>query len=212
MLMPHSLAIPVKGAADSHSGQDGTSLVQASQQGDQDAFALLVQRHQRFVFNLSFRILQDYEDARESTQEAFLLAWQGLPSFRGEARFATWLYRIAYHCCLRQIERRKREQILQTVMEAEQTLKGRKPERQVEEVLEQRERQAAVREQMERLPARYRIVLILRHLQEMSYEEIAEVLTMPVGTVKTRLFRARNLLKERLLAQNLYLRELQEPS
>src|SRR5689334_8072921 len=144
MLMPHSLAIPVKGAADAHSGQDETQLVQASQQGDQDAFALLVQRHQRFVFNLSFRILQDYEDARESTQEAFLLAWQGLPSFRGEARFATWLYRIAYHCCLRQIERRKREQALQTVMEAEQTLKARKPERQVEEVLERRERQAIV--------------------------------------------------------------------
>ncbi len=207
MLMPHSLAIPVKGAADSHSGQDEMQLVQASQQGNQDAFALLVQRHQRFVFNLSFRILQDYEDARESTQEAFLLAWQGLPSFRGEARFATWLYRIAYHCCLRQIERRKQEQALQTVMEAEQTLKGRKPERQVEEILEQRERQAVVREEMERLPTRYRMVLILRHLQEMSYEEIAEVLTLPVGTVKTRLFRARNLLKERLLAQQLYVPE-----
>jgi len=108
---------------------------------------------------------------------------------------------------LRQIERRKQEQALQTVMEAEQTLKGRKPERQVEEILEQRERQAVVREEMERLPTRYRMVLILRHLQEMSYEEIAEVLTLPVGTVKTRLFRARNLLKERLLAQQLYVPE-----
>lgn len=207
MLMPHSQAIPVKAAVDAHSEQDETQLVQASQQGNQDAFALLVQRHQRFVFNLSFRILQDYEDARESTQEAFLLAWQGLPSFRGEARFATWLYRIAYHCCLRQIERRKREQALQRVMEAERILEARKPERQVEEVLEQRERQAVVREEMERLPTRYRMVLILRHLQEMSYEQIAEVLSIPVGTVKTHLFRARNLLKERLLAQQLYVPE-----
>src|SRR5690242_9412924 len=112
MLMPHSQAIPLKSTVDAHSEQDETQLVQASQQGDQDAFALLVYRHQRFVFNVSLLMLQDYEDARESTQETFLLAWQGLPSFRGQACFTTWLYRIAYHCCLRQLERRKRERAL----------------------------------------------------------------------------------------------------
>src|SRR5712691_8716640 len=65
-----------------------------------------------------------YEDAGEVTQEAFLAAWQGLPSFRGEARFPTWLYHIAYHCCLRQLERRKRERDLQAVIQAEQILEG----------------------------------------------------------------------------------------
>jgi len=203
MLMPHSRAVSLPGGITSQSEQDDTQLVKASQQGDQDAFALLVQRHQRCVFNLSLRMLQDYEDASEATQEAFLAAWQGLPSFRGEAHLATWLYRIAYHCCLRQLERRKRERALQTVMQAEQILEGINKEKQVEDALELRERQAIVREQMKQLPARYRMVLMLRHLQEMSYEEIAEVLTMPVGTVKTHLFRARNLLKERLLAQHL---------
>jgi RNA polymerase sigma-70 factor, ECF subfamily len=68
------------------------------------------------------RMLQDYEEASEITQEAFFAAWQGLPSFRGEARFATWLYRIAYNCALKQLERRKRERSLQAAMEAEQIL------------------------------------------------------------------------------------------
>jgi hypothetical protein len=73
-------------------------LVKASQQGDQEAFALLVQRHQRRVFHLSLRLMQNDEEACEITQEAFLSAWQGLPTFRGDARFSSWLYRITYHC------------------------------------------------------------------------------------------------------------------
>src|SRR2546425_11803373 len=86
--------------------QDDAQLVKANQHGDQIAFALLIQRHQRRVFNLALGMLQDYDDASESTQEAFLAAWQGLPGFRGEARFPTWLSRITYHCCLRQLLQR----------------------------------------------------------------------------------------------------------
>jgi RNA polymerase sigma-70 factor (ECF subfamily) len=177
--------------------------VQASQQGDQDAFASLVQRHQRRVFNLVVRMLQDYDEASEITQEAFLAAWMGLPSFRGEARFATWLYRIAYHCALKQLERRKRERYLRAALEGEQMLEEVNQHKQAEDILELRARQAIVREQMEVLPARYRSVLILRHLQEMTYEEMADILTIPIGTIKSHLFRARHLLKERLLAQHL---------
>jgi RNA polymerase sigma-70 factor, ECF subfamily len=179
---------------------DEVQLVKASQQGNQDAFADLVQRHQRRVFNMSLRMLQDYEDADEITQEAFLAAWQGLPSFRGEACFTTWLYRITYHCCLRQLERRKRERSLQVVIQAEQILEGANKENQIEDIIELRDRQTIVHEQIEKLPTKYRMVLILRHFQEMTYGEMADILTMPVGTIKTHLFRARNLLKERLLA------------
>jgi RNA polymerase sigma-70 factor, ECF subfamily len=96
MQMAHRLEIFLPGIVSSQSEQDDTQLVKASQHGDQDAFAFLVQRHQRRVFNMVLRMLQDYEEASEITQEAFLAAWQGLPSFRGKARFATWLYRIAY--------------------------------------------------------------------------------------------------------------------
>ena len=135
----------------------------------------------------------------------------GLPSFRGQASFATWLYRIAYHCCLRQLERRERERELQAIIEAGQTREGMHREQRAEDMLEQRDRQAMVREQMEQLPARYRCVLILRHLQEMTYEEMADILSMPIGTIKTQLFRARNLLKERLRSQNFYIPDSREP-
>ena len=148
-------------------------------------------------------MLQDYEEASEITQEAFLAAWIGLLSFRSEARFETWLYRIAYHCALNQLERRKRERSLRAAIEAEQMLEEVNKQKQAEDILELRARQAMVREHLEKLPTRYRSVLILRHLQEMTYEEMADILTMPIGTIKSHLFRARHLLKERLLAQHL---------
>jgi RNA polymerase sigma-70 factor (ECF subfamily) len=201
--MAHSPEISLPGVVSSPSEQDDTHLVQASQQGDQDAFASLVQRHQRRVFNLVLRMLQDYEEANEITQEAFLAAWLGLSSFRGEARFATWLYRIAYNCALKQLERHKRERLLREAIEAEQILEEVNKQQQAKDILELRAQQTIVREQLEKLPTKYRIVLILRHLQEMTYEEMADILSLPIGTIKTHLFRARHLLKERLLAQHL---------
>src|SRR5207248_4382517 len=115
-------------------------LVKASQQGNQDAFAFLVQKHQRLVFNMVLRVLQDSEEASEITQEAFLAAWLRLPSFRGEARFATWLYRIAYNCALKQLERRKRRRLLLAAMEAEQILEEVNKQKQTEDILELRSR------------------------------------------------------------------------
>jgi RNA polymerase sigma-70 factor (ECF subfamily) len=203
MHMAHSPEISLPGVVSSQAEQDDAQLVKASQRGDQDAFACLVQRHQRRVFTMVLRMLQDYDEASEITQEAFLAAWLGLPSFRCEARFSTWLYRIAYNCALKQLERRKRERALQAVMQAGKILEGMNEEKQAEDSIELRDRQAIVREQLEKLPTKYRIVLILRHFQEMAYEEMAEILTMPIGTIKTHLFRARHLLKERLLAQHL---------
>ena len=211
MQLVHSLEISSPDTISSQAERDDVQLVEASQQGDQDAFAFLVRRHQRRIFNMSLGMLQDYEDANEITQEAFLAAWQGLPSFRGEACFTTWLHRITYNCCLRQLERRKRERSLQAVIQEEQILAEVSEEKQVADSIDLRDRQAIVREQMEKLPARYRVVLILRHFQEMTYEEMATILSMPVGTIKTHLFRARNLLKERLLAQNLCVPELRKP-
>jgi len=198
MQLTHPLEISLPGVFSEPSEQDDAQYVKASQQGNQDAFAFLVQKHQRLVFNMVLRMLQDYEEASEMTQEAFFAAWQGLPSFRGEARFATWLYRIAYNCALKQLERRKRERSLQAAMEAEHILEEVNKQQRAEVILELRARQAIVREQIEKLPSKYRMVLILRHLQEMTYEEMADFLSIPIGTIKTHLFRARHLLKERL--------------
>jgi len=192
-----SLGLSIPGTVTSPVELEDAQLVTASKNGDQDAFSLLVQRYQRRVFNLVFRMLQNYEEASEITQEAFLAAWQGLRSFRGEARFSTWLYRIAYNCALKQLEARKREQALHLALQAEQTFEEDGHTGQTAH-LEMLDNQEMVQEQLSQLPPKYRIVLILRHLQDMSYEEMAEVLTMPIGTIKTHLFRARNLLKERL--------------
>jgi RNA polymerase sigma-70 factor (ECF subfamily) len=192
-----SLGLSLPGTLSAPLEADEARLVAASQHGDQDAFAQLVQQHQRRVFSLVFRMLQQYEEACEVTQETFLAAWQGLPSFRGEARFSTWLYRIAYNCSLKQLEQRKRDRRLQAMINAEQSLAASQQEA-VDMGLETRVRQVMVQEQLSQLPTKYRVVLILRHLQDMSYEEMAELLKIPIGTIKTHLFRARNLLKERL--------------
>src|SRR6266487_695653 len=194
----HSIGMPMTNVISPAAEQDDLQLVTASKSGDQYAFALLVQRYQRHVFNLVYRMLQQYEEANEITQETFFAAWQGLPSFRGDARFSTWLYRIAYNCCLKQLEQRKRDLALQAAVQAEQFFQEECCDERAAEELEAHERQALVREHLSLLPAKYRIVLILRHLQELTYEEMAEILAIPIGTIKTHLFRARNLLKERL--------------
>jgi RNA polymerase sigma-70 factor (ECF subfamily) len=192
-----SLGLSIPGTASLPVDQDDALLVIACKNGDQDAFSLLVQRYQRRVFNLVFRMLQNYDEASEITQETFLAAWQGLPAFRGEARFTTWLYRIAYNCSLKQLEARKRDQVLQAALQSEQALEDANHH---SPRLAQLDSQELVQEQLSQLPPKYRAVLILRHLQDMTYEEMAEVLTVPIGTIKTHLFRARNLLKERLQA------------
>lgn len=194
----HSIGMPLINAIPAVAEQDDLLLVAASKNGDQDAFAQLVQRYQRRVFNLVYRMLQQYEETTEITQETFLAAWQGLPAFRGDARFSTWLYRIAYNCSLKQLELRKRDRALQVALETEQVLEDASNETHANAEIDARDRQALIQEHLSHLPAKYRIVLILRHLQDKTYEEMAEILTMPIGTIKTHLFRARKLLKERL--------------
>src|SRR2546430_11217145 len=151
----HTIGIPLTNAASSAIEQDDLLLVAASKNGDQEAFAQLVQRYQRRVFNLVYRMLRQYEEATEITQETFLAAWQGLPAFRGDARFPTWLYRIAYNCSLKQLELRKRDKALQTAMQAEQVLECANEDNRTDAELEALDRQALVQEHLSQLPAKY---------------------------------------------------------
>jgi RNA polymerase sigma-70 factor (ECF subfamily) len=176
------------------------ALIARAQQGDQDAFAVLVRTHQRQVYGLALRMLRENEAAYEATQEVFLSAWQGLRGFKGKARFATWLYRITYHHCLRVAEAQKREMALRAELRAASAREMRP-----EQVLSAQHASEAehamretVRDELASLPPKYRLALTLRHLQDLSYEEMAQVMQAPIGTVKTHLFRARSLLKERL--------------
>ncbi len=179
---------------------DDKDLVKASKHGDQTAFALLVQRHQHRVYVLSMHMLRNPEEASEATQDAFLAAWQGLSTFRGDALFSSWLYRIAYNCCLRVLNLHKHTYLLQEKLMLEQMQVHREKEQQVTEIIEQYEQRVILQEQMEHLPTTYRMVLHLRYLQDRTYEEIASTLALPLGTIKTSLFRAKRMLRERLVA------------
>jgi RNA polymerase sigma-70 factor (ECF subfamily) len=191
--------LDVAGRADGVAS-DELALVASARSGDQDAFGALVRLHQRQVFNLALRMLRNADEASEATQDVFFAAWQGLHQFRGNARFATWLYRITYNHCLRLLEQRRRDASAQAELAAESAREhspaGALSARHASDA--ERQMREAVRGEIANLPAKYRVVLVLRHLQELSYEEMAEVMSMPIGTVKTQLFRARAMLKDRL--------------
>lgn len=186
----------------SHAEYNDTPLVKASQQGDQHAFALLVQHHQQRVYALSVRLLGDPEDAKEATQEAFLVAWQGLSGFRGDALFSSWLFRITYDCCQRVLERRTREHPFHEEMQAERTHPDREKEQQAMKNIERHEQRVLLRNGFEQLPVPSHLVLHLRYRQQRTYAEMANILAMPFGTIKTSLLRAKRLLKERLRARH----------
>jgi RNA polymerase sigma-70 factor (ECF subfamily) len=176
------------------------ALIRRARAGDQDAFGVLVRLHQRQVYTFALRMLRDPEEASEAAQDVFLAAWQGIGKFREEARFSTWLYRITYRHCLKLGEGRRRDEAARAALAAESS-REQSPQRTISN---SHARQAeadlreTVREEIALLPPKYRYALVLRHLQELSYEEIAEIMQAPIGTVKTHLFRARALLKERL--------------
>jgi RNA polymerase sigma-70 factor (ECF subfamily) len=174
--------------------ESDATLVARARRGDEAAFEQLMLRHQRYIFNLAYRVLDDYTEAEDITQEAFVRVWRGLSSFRGQARFTTWLYRIVHNLCLNRLPRLRRE-LLQTEP-LEEVLADPNPS--PADLFEARERLGFLHTQLDRLPEKYRLVLTLRYLQHLSYAEVAAALDVPMGTVKTHIHRARHLLRERL--------------
>lgn len=176
-----------------------------AQQGDQDAFAQLLELHQNKVYGLIFRMTGSAEDAMDLTQEAFFNAWRGLPNFHAESKFSTWLYRLATNVTLDFLRREKRRRAITTVsLSAENG-----PERDLDVPdqrftpqgeLERRELQDAIRRGMDQLSVGHRQILILRELNGLSYAEIAQVLDIEEGTVKSRIARARLALRKILLS------------
>jgi RNA polymerase sigma-70 factor (ECF subfamily) len=181
---------------------DDGRLVRRAQRGDQEAFAELVTCHQRYVYNLAYRLLRDADEAEDLAQEAFLRAWQGLSSFRGEAKFTTWLYRIVTNLCYNRLTSLRRQLLNIGLEEAENpsaplALPSNEEPAAAVAAAEQR---AFLHRQIAALPAKYQLVITLFYLQEFSYQEIAQVLDLPLGTVKTHLFRARERLKRQIQA------------
>lgn len=170
------------------------ALVARARKGDQAAFEQLVRRHQRYVFNVAYRVLGDAAEAEDVTQEAFVRAWRGLAGFREQARFTTWLYRITHNLCLNRLPKLRRE--LLQVEPLEDILDDAAPT--PPDLLEAQEQMALLHAELERMPEKYRLVLSLRYLQHLSYEEIATALSIPLGTIKTHIHRARRLLADRV--------------
>jgi RNA polymerase sigma-70 factor (ECF subfamily) len=178
-------------------GKDDEALVRRAQRGDAEAFAGLVAEHQRFVYNLALRALDDQTEAEDVSQEAFVRAWQALPKFRGQAQFRTWLYRIVTNLCYNRLPRLRRDLA---------ALGDEAAEAVPDEVradpaggMEDEERRAFLHRQIETLPESYRVLVMLRFQQALSYDEIASVLSLPLGTVKTGLSRARARLRAALV-------------
>jgi RNA polymerase sigma-70 factor, ECF subfamily len=171
-------------------------LIRRAQKGDQYAFAALVDEHQRYVYNLALRVLRDENEALDLTQETFVRAWTALPNFRGQSQFRTWLYRIATNLCYNLLPnlRRSLSELGDDVMEEIPEIKIDNPVHQIESG----ETRAHLHAAIEGLDPHYKLLITLRYQNELSYEEIASTLNLPLGTVKTGIFRAKEYLRKSL--------------
>jgi RNA polymerase sigma-70 factor (ECF subfamily) len=179
--------------------QTDAALIRSTLRGETASYNTLVKRYQRQVYNLAYRMLGNADDAGDLVQDTFLRAYGALSSFRQDAVFLTWLYKIASNLCIDQMRSRKSRGALSLDVELEE---GREPMADRSSSPEDTVIRGAVSDIVQQmvmtLPRKYRIVVVMRHLQGMSIEEIAEQLNLPSGTVKTHLFRAREMLRERL--------------
>ena len=180
---------------------EGRELIARIVAGDAGAFAEFVRQYQRLVSHVVFRMIDNVHDREDLCQDVFLAVYEHLPGFRFDAKLSTWVARVAYNRCLTHLEKMRvpvwsdfagEEQLCDVVPNDDKS---------PHEYVEDRDLSARVHGEIARLPVVFRTVLTLYHLDEMSYQEIGGVTGMPEGTVKSYLFRARKLLKERLLAK-----------
>lgn len=169
------------------------TLVRLAQDGETRAFDELVHRYSSKVYRLAFKILHHEEDAAEAAQDAFLSAFRGLPNFKSQSTFSTWLYRIATNASLMRYRKRRANHfsLEQSQMEDGEPMELPDWSRQPLDELLTGETRDAMREGVERLPEDLRTVFVLRDLQELSNADVAEVLHLSVAAVKSRLHRAR---------------------
>ncbi|MFH1686455.1 MAG: sigma-70 family RNA polymerase sigma factor [bacterium] len=183
---------------------DELELIEQALAGKQQAYAALTERHRASVFQIILKIVRDRETAQDLAQETFMKAFASLASYRSEYRFSTWLYKIAANTSI-DFLRKKRINALSLdrpvetrdgSIEFEVADNSHNPERD----LERKQIRFSIEAAIDSLPGKYREVIICRHKEDKSYEEIADLLGVPVGTVKARIFRARELLKKKLRA------------
>ncbi len=177
-------------------------LIREALAGDQRAYHELLTRHRQSIYHVIFKIVRNPDESADLVQETFMKAFGSLPSYRFEYRFSTWLYKIAANNAIDHLRKKRIEALsldrpIQTG-DGEITIEVPDWTQNPEEDLFRKRRAVTIGDAIESLPPKYREVIALRHQQDRSYEEIAVQLHIPVGTVKARIFRARELLKKKL--------------
>ena len=180
---------------------DDALLVQRCLRGEERAYGLLLGRYRRAVYSLVYRMVGNAEEAQDLAQEAFIRAFRSLASYDPGRSFANWLFKIASNLTIDHFRRRRLQTVSTTLAEDED--EGREldlldPSPSALDVMVKDEEARLTADLVQSLPEHYRIVVLLRHGQDLAYEEIADALNLPVGTVKARLHRARHMLKRKL--------------
>jgi RNA polymerase sigma-70 factor, ECF subfamily len=186
--------------------EDDYSLIRAFHAGEKAAFDILVMRYKDRVFNLCIRFLSDYHEAEDTTQDVFVKAYSALKAFRFESSFFTWLYRIAVNTCknkVKSLEYRNRKidtriDLQEESIEIHQSEQVEASQINPASDLEKKETMKTLQRAIDSLPSDQKSVVILRDIQGLSYEEITDITGFKLGTLKSRLSRARNALKEKL--------------
>ena len=180
---------------------DDRRLITECLKGRSAAYGELVRRYQDRLFNAVYRLLDQPEDAQDVVQEAFISAYQSLASFKGDAQFFTWLYRIAMNAAISHRRKHKLAVSLETGSKNELLIDplDESAYSQPGDLLEQREEENRLKSALNRLSVEHRAVLILKDIDGQKYEDIAEIMGVPVGTVRSRLHRARTELRDLLL-------------
>ncbi len=175
-------------------------LVARSIGGDPDSFNQLVLRWERPIYALAYRVIGREEDARDVCQETFLRAFRALNGFRGQAKFSSWLYRIALNLCRDWVRKERRTPVVQAPEELEvlEMAAVREPTPSVEDLVARRELTRVVERAMARLPEEQRTAIILKEYHELTFQEIADLVGCPLSTVKTRLYQGLSVLRREL--------------
>ena len=175
-------------------------LVSRSIGGDADSFNQLVLRWERPIYALAYRVIGREEDARDVCQETFLRAFRALGGFRGQAKFSSWLYRIALNLCRDWVRRQRRTPVVQLPEDVDviELAASREPTEPIEELVARRDLTRAVEKAMARLPEEQRTAIILKEYHGLTFQEIADLVGCPLSTVKTRLYQGLTVLRRDL--------------
>ena len=182
--------------------QEDRQLIDMALQGDEKAFETLLNKYRNLVFSIMIKMVRNHQEAEDLTQEAFMKAFNSLSSFNDEFAFSTWLMKIASNNCIDFLRKRKLRtySIHEPIQYKDEKIEIDIPDHEPtpEKQLLQSERAKMIQTAIDELPERYRYVILLRHKEEKSYEEISEILNLPLGTVKAQIFRAREILNKKL--------------